>query len=178
MNLADLDRRRLMELLRSGHAIDPAALDNSEYRGTSLGLPGAVERLTWKKFKKVFYRDPATGALRGWNVRTLQNAPGEPWIARTRRGRPVTFGHFAVVAARGARVPARCDRGLLLDYGAGKNGRAHPITWLRDPLVALEAGNPNRLLGWSYLEVGSLTLPTPSFFLLERDRPLTHVAPH
>ncbi|RLB64229.1 MAG: hypothetical protein DRI90_05055, partial [Deltaproteobacteria bacterium] len=62
-----------MDLLTSGHSIDPRQLDDVEYRGISLGLPAIVEKLTWKKFKKVFHRDPATGVLRGWNVRMEQN---------------------------------------------------------------------------------------------------------
>ena len=56
-------------------------------RGTSLGLPALVEKLTWKTFQKTFYRDPRTGRLLGWNVRLEQDgldAPSRPRL-KTRR---------------------------------------------------------------------------------------------
>ena len=45
--------------------------------------------------------------------------------------------------------------------------------FLRDPMVALAPGSTERLLGWSYLDLG-FALPTPSYFLLERIGPLDH----
>lgn len=153
----------LSAILASGHAIDPAALADMQYRGISLGLPAWIERLTWKKFMKVFHRDRHTGQLRGWNVRIEQDGLDRPWRPRVRHGKPWTFGHFAVVADREA---------LLLDYGAGGNQRLDPIGLLRDPLVALEPGSADLLLGRSYLAVGPARIPTPSYFLLEREGPL------
>jgi len=159
-------RDELRALLHGGHPIAPSRLDDTVYRGISLGLPAWIERLTWKKFAKAFHRDPHTGRLRGWNVRIEQDGLDRPWRARVRDGRPWTFGHFAVVADR--------DR-LLLDYGAGGNRRRDPLGALRDPLVALRASSVELLLGWSYLAIGPARIPTPSYFLLERDGPL--VAP-
>jgi hypothetical protein len=120
--------------------------------------------MTWKKFKKVFHRDPVTKRLRGWNVRIVQDGLDAPWTPKMRGDRPVTFGHFEVVqpSERRRRIPCR---GLLLDYGL-----------LRDPLVAMVEGSTELLLGWSYLELGFTWLKTPSFFALLRDVPLTHVA--
>ena len=152
-----------------GYPIEPGRLDDTTYRGISLGLPAWIERLSWKTFAKAFHRDPRTGRLRGWNVRIEQDGLDRPWRARVRDGRPWTFGHFAVVEDRA---------NLMLDYGAGGNGRADPLGLLRDPVVALDAGSVDRLLGWSYLAIGPARIPTPSYFLLERDRPLdTPVAP-
>src|SRR5207302_10620230 len=62
----------LMRALCEGHPIDPAALDDTEYRGIALGLPRFVEWISWKTFQKTFHRDPATGALRGSHVRVEQ----------------------------------------------------------------------------------------------------------
>jgi hypothetical protein len=149
--------------LANGYPIAPSRLDDTTYRGISLGLPAWIERLSWKKFTKVFHRDPRDGRLRGWNVRIEQDGLERPWRARVRGGRPWTFGHFAVVAER--------ER-LMLDYGAGGNARLDPLGLLRDPLVALHAGSVDLLLGWSYLAVGPAKLPTPSYFLLERAEPL------
>jgi hypothetical protein len=67
-----LDRRGLAAALAAGHPIDERALDDTRYRGISLGLPRAVETLTWKTFAKTFHRDPESGKLRGWNLRLEQ----------------------------------------------------------------------------------------------------------
>ena len=171
----DLDNRALMQALESGHPIDPAALDDTEYRGVSLGLPSAIERLSWKTFKKVFHRDPETGALRGWNVRIEQtgdiHGAYEPMM---KKGERFTFGHYEVVSPEGHRMPCKSN-GLLIHYGLGKNGALDPIRRVRDPLVAVEEGSVELLLGWSYVDLGLTTVGTPSFFALTRDVPLTHV---
>lgn len=173
--LLGLSKRELVEVIRAGHPIDPRALEDAEYRGVSLGLPAFVEKLTWKTFKKVFHRDRATGLLRGWNVRMEQHGLGGPFVAKQRRGAPFTFGHFAVVDAN-RRAPRGCDQGLLLDYGAGHNAWFDPTGLLRDPIVALTAGSAEQLFGRSYVAVGKRWIGTPSFFLLERDGPLSHIA--
>ncbi len=150
-------RGELRALLEGGHPVDPAELADTVYRGISLGLPAWVERLSWKKFAKAFHRDPRTGALRGWNIRIEQDGLELPWRARTRRGRTWTFGHFAVVRER---------EHLVLDYGAG---RALAMRAVRDPLVALEVGSARVLLGRSDVALGPARLPTPSYFVLERE---------
>jgi hypothetical protein len=160
-DLVRLPRRELRALAAGARPVEPSSLDDSEWRGTSLGLPRWVERLTWKKFKKVFHRDGPT--LRGWNVRVLQNALAEPWITRVRRGRPVGFGHFVVRDAP--------TGGVLLDYGI--EGARLPMRLVRDPLLAL---GDDLLLGWSDVMVRGRAWPTPTFFALERDVALTHVA--
>ena len=166
-----MDRRDLAGLMRDGHPIDPRTLDDSQYRGVSLGLPGFVVKLTWLKFRKTFHRDPGTDALRGWNVRLEQNGLDAPNVPRTRGGRTWAFGHYEVV--RGDERVPRGGQGLLIDYGLGGNrgvsGR------IRDPLVALSHGNPRALLGWSYLDVGFARVGTPSYFLLEREGPLEEI---
>jgi len=174
-DLLAMSRRELMHELRRGHPIDPSQLDDSEYRGISLGLPRFVERLTWKKFKKVFHRDPSSGVLRGWNVRIEQDGLDRPWVPMMRDGEPRTFGHFCVVPSNG-HAPAGCEAALLLDYGSAGNGRLDPVRPLRDPVVAVHAGRCDLLLGWSYVDLGFAKVGTPSFFSLERDGPLSHVA--
>jgi hypothetical protein len=91
-------------------------------------------------------------------------------------GAPVTFGHFEVVTLTEYRVPRACGDGLMLDYGRGGNRVLDVIGLLRDPIVAVTAGDPTLLLGWSYLDLGLCRLGTPSFFLLDRERPLEHEA--
>ena len=175
-DLLDLPIRELKRHMAHGFAIDPQALHNMEYRGTSLGLPRVVERLTWKTFQKVFLHDPQTGIVRGWNVRVQQRGLGADSVPLQKNGVPITFGHYQVVPARPSESPWPYERGLLIDYGLGKNGRFDPMGWVRDPLVSLHEGDAELLLGWSYVDLGIFRIPTPSFFALERERPLGHVA--
>ena len=156
-----LDRSGLAAALARGHRIDEAALDDWQYRGISLGLPRAIEALTWKTFAKTFHRDPHTGLLRGWNVRLEQTGLDGPSLPRG------TFGHYGVSGL--GRTPRPCGPGLLIDYSAGTRG---PLSRLRDPIVAVNEGSVELLLGWSYLELGRVQLPTPSYFVLVRERRL------
>lgn len=156
--------------MRRGYPIAPGSLDDTQYRGISLGLPSWIERLTWKTFRKTFHRDPRTAVLRGWNVRLAQHGldgPSEPLL---RGGDPVTFGHYAVVEDG-----ERGGPGVLLHYGKGANALLDPVRLVRDPVVALGPGSAELLLGFTYLAVGPLRVPTPSFFALEREGPLTHI---
>ena len=145
------------------------------------GLPGWIERLSWKTFQKVFHRDPKTGALRGWNVRLKQTGlDGESVPLTNRQGEPRTFGHYHVVPLTSRPLPRRrrLERGLLIDYGLGRNGRLDPIGRLRDPIVAVNPDSAELLLGWTYADLGLARVGTPSFFTLEREGPLSHrVAP-
>lgn len=171
-----MSRKQMMHRLCNSHPIEPSALDNMEYKGVSLGLPRWVEKLTWKKFKKVFCRDPQTGVLRGWNVRIVQDGLDEPWTPMMKRGERRTFGHYQVVDPAGYKMPKPCGGGLLIHYGLGGNRRFGLLPRLRDPIVAVNPDSADLLLGWSYLDLGFVRFGTPSFFTLERDIELTHEA--
>jgi len=171
-DLLEASARELREAFRTGYAFDASALDDTEYKGVSLNMPRFVEKLTWKKFKKVFHRDPETGHLRGWNVRLEQNALEAPCVAKTRRGAPFTFGHFRVVEAGGRKMPVPGKPPLVLDYALGENSALDFMRFVRDPIVALNPDDPRLLLGCMYVELGPLRIPTPSFFTLEWERAL------
>lgn len=171
-----MSRRQLMRALCEGHPIDPAALDDSMYKGVSLGLPGFIDKLAWKTFEKVFLRDRETGVLRGWNVRVEQRGVDAACVPQLKDGKPLAFGHYEVVPARGRRLPKPCDQGLLIDYSLGGRRRLSFGARLRDPIVAVNAGSEELLLGWSYLDFGFVRIGTPSFFTLERIGPLDHRA--
>lgn len=174
----DMRRADLIAVMREGHPVDPAALDDTEYRGIALGLPGWVERLAWKTFKKVFHRDPATGHLRGWNIRLVQDGLDGRWEPMTKHNEPKTFGHYRVVPLDGYRPPKPVGGGLMLDYALGGNPALDFTRCIRDPIVAVEEGRDDLLLGWTYLRLVGLPISTPSYFILERGGPLTHrVAP-
>lgn len=148
----ELSARELANAFAAGRPVELDEVAGWIYRGTSLGLPRWIEKLSWIKFAKAFHRDG--DIVRGWNLRIEQDALDRPWRPQLRRGRAVTFGPFVAV---------RDERGTVLDYGLGGGG----LRVLRDPLVALD-DRGDVLLGRSLLQLG-VTVPTPSYFLLERD---------
>jgi hypothetical protein len=166
-----------MDRIVRGHAIDVDQIADWEYRGISLGLPAFVDRLAWKTFLKIFHRDPARGVIRGWNMRLEQTGFEGPIKPMTKGGEPITFGHYRVESLDLYVIPHQVRRGLMLDYGRGGNHGFDPTRFLRDPVVALTQGSVDCLLGWSYVDVAGLRMGTPSFFLLERLRPLERVVP-
>lgn len=162
-----LDAAGLRAAMQQGHPVQPADLVDFEYLGVSLGLPSLIEKLSWKTFVKVFVRGADPGQFRGWNMRLKQTGLDGPVEPMTRAGLPLCFGPFAVLAHGGLDAPRPCAPGVLLDYGAGSRG-LDPARSLRDPLVALNPGDPTLLLGWSYVALGGLSLSTPSYFVLSR----------
>ena len=170
----------LRRLLAEGHPIDPRALEGWSYRGVSLGLPHVIEKLSWKTFQKAFWRNPQDGRLLGWNVRLEQegaDAPSRP--KRDRHGDPLTTWFYEVLSPAEAKLPRSWprgfDRGLVIDYGRANNPILDTVRLVKDPLVALEPGNSDLLLGVSAVALPGLCLKTPSWFLLEREAPVTHV---
>jgi hypothetical protein len=174
--LLAFDRDQLREVMNRGHAVDAGAIEGMAYQGVSLGLPRLFEELSWKKFQKAFHRDPSTGALRGWNVRLEQNGLDEPCVPKMKGDAPFTFGHFEVIPVEETPAGLRDGfRGSMIDYGRGENG-ADITSVLRDPLVAVNEGDPSLLLGYSIVKLGPAKIPTPTYFLLERPEPVTNVA--
>jgi hypothetical protein len=163
--------RALRDAVAAGHPVDPRALAGWAYRGTSLGLPEAIARLTWKTFQKTFYRDPETGRLLGYNVRLEQDGIDAPSRPRTRHGRPVTEWYYEVIPPEGVPAPPGFDRGLIIDYSRGPNPPG-VVRLVKDPLVALAPGDADELLGVSYLVIGGRCVETPTYFTLERDHRL------
>lgn len=156
--------RALRDVLRAGHAVDGSWLDDAEYRGVSLGLPAWMEALSWKTFAKCFHHG------RGWNVRIEQEGFDARPRAKLRRGLPRTFWYYRAAQARVTLPGGEPFEGALIDYDVPENGWT-TTRFVRDPLVALEPGNPERLLGWSYVALfGGIS--TPSYFLLERVGPV------
>ncbi len=160
--LLQASRRELKQRLAAGHRVDPSAIEGWVYRGTSLGLPRLVERLTWKTFQKAFWRDPLTGRLMGWNVRLEQDGLDAPSRPKLRGGAPVTTWFYEVLE-----TPA----GLVIDYARGPNPPLDLTRLVTDPLVSLEPGCADLLLGVSRLG----PFDTPTWFMLERERRVDHV---
>jgi hypothetical protein len=173
-DLRSASTRELRDAIVHGHPIDPRDLEGWAYRGTSLGLPSAIERLTWKTFQKTFYRDPASGRLFGWNVRLEQDGIDAPSRPKVRGGRPVTEAHYEVVETAGVPMPPGFDRGLVIDYGRALDPTG-ALRFVKDPLVALEPGKADALIGVSYVVIAGRCFETPTYFTLEREQPIAYV---
>lgn len=176
-HLLQASRSELRELITRGHPVDPAQLEGWAFRGVALGLPDFVAKLSWKTFQKTFHRDAHTGRLLGWNVRVHQDGVDAPSRPLEKKGRPWTTWHYEVVSPAGVRTPPGFDRGLLIDYGRGNNPALETVRFMKDPLVALEAGNTDLLLGVTWVSLGRVQLETPTYFLLEREHRISHVPP-
>ena len=169
--LHKMGRRELTQVMRDGHAIQQNTLTDSVYRGTSLGLGGLIESLTWKTFAKTFHRDPESGVLRGWNVRCHEDP--ELRYRTQGDGEPHTFGHYEVRP----HTPGGLGTGLILDYAAPGNFILDPTRWLQDPVVAVHTGDSALLLGCMLLCVGPIRMRLPGFFTLQLVGPLDHIVP-
>ena len=149
-------RAELAERFASGQPFAADRLSGYVYRGLSLGLGRLIERLSWVQFAKAF--TAARPGIVGWNIRCEQTGPDQPWKPRMRRGRPHTFGHFAVVDD---------DKGVELDYRDSALLKA-----VRDPLVSLSGPQAVLVLGRTELAGFGRRLVTPSYFVLERCAPV------
>lgn len=160
MKASDLWSRSVADLRRTMADLPPvraAEVAGFAYRGVALGLPRFVERLTWKTFMKAFVADG--GEVRGFNVRLHQDPLDEPRVRPREKGAGLEhFGHFLVRDAAGE---------IVLDYGVFAK-RLDPMRALRDPVRALNPGDPTTLLGMSWLDVFGRRVDTPSWFTLER----------
>lgn len=174
-DLLQMDGRALHEIIDRGHPLDPAAIAGHQYQGVDLSLPPIVNRLLWKTFRKCFLADPDTGVVRGWNVRMEQHGVDGPAIPmRTRDGQPRTFAHYELRSAAGLRFPRGWRGGHYLDYGVPGNPFGENLGYT--PLVAVNEGEMDLLLGWEVFKLGSVFLPLPDYWLLRREGPLEHIA--
>lgn len=172
--LLAMNGKQLHEIVARGAPLDLDALANSRYTGIDLSMPALFHKLFWRTFRKTFYRDPTSGRLRGWNVMVEQTGwqtPPEP--RRDSRGQQRTFGHYEVKPAAGQRFPRNWQGGHYLDYAAAGNLFLDwPARTGYCPLVAVNPGDMDLLLGWEIFRFGSLNVPLPDYWLLQREGPL------
>ncbi len=173
-DLLQMSRAELHAIIDQGHPVDPDAVADTSYTGVDLSMPALFHKLAWRSFRKTFHRDPATGVVRGWNVRVAQvgwDTPPPP--LRDRQGRPRSFGHYELRPAAGLRFPRGWQGGSYLDYGvAGNSALDFPANSGFCPLVAVNPGDASLLLGWEVFKVAGLLLPLPDYWLLRREGPL------
>src|SRR5262245_23230808 len=169
-----MESRDLFAIVARGEPLELDAIADTAYTGIDLSMPPLFHRLFWKSFRKTFHRDPQSGALRGWNVKVEQTGwdrPPEP--RRDGKGRPLTFGHYEVRSAEGQRFPRGWKGGHYLDYRvAGNKLFDFPARAGHCPLVSVNAGSSELLLGWEVFNFGGLLVPLADFWVLKREGPL------
>mgnify|MGYP007011832116 CR=1 FL=1 len=172
--LLTLSNRDLYAIVEQANPLDLDAIADTTYTGIDLSMPAWFHRLMWKSFRKTFHRDPVTGRIRGWNVKVEQvgwATPPPP--RRDRQGRPLTFGHYEVRSAEGLRFPRGWKGPHYIDYRfAGNRALDFPANAGYCPLVSVNAGSSELLLGWEIFNVAGLQVPLNDFWVLVREGPL------
>jgi hypothetical protein len=176
-SLMAMDAAQLHAVLCAGHPLEPETLAGRQYLGVDLSLPSWARKLLWHTFRKTFVRDEVTGEVRGFNVRMQQHGVDGPRIPmKNRRGQPITFGHYRVRSAEGMRFP-RWSGAHYLDYGCAGNTFFDLARLGCTPLVAVNAGSQDLLLGWEVFRIAGVLLPLPLYWALRYEGPLEHDVP-
>lgn len=174
-DLMAMDARALHEVLLRGHRIDEDAIAERQFLGVDLSLPGWARKVLWHTFRKTFTRDERDGSLRGWNVRMEQRGVEGPQVPMTDRGgAPITFGHYHLRNTENVRFPKGYKGAQYLHYGDAGNRFADLARLGRTPLVAVNAGSSELLLGWEVFKVAGVMLPLPLYWALRMQGPLEH----
>lgn len=161
----------LFAVVQRGHAVEADAVADTTYTGIDLSMPPWFHRLMWKSFRKTFHRDPVSGRIRGWNVKVEQtgwDTPPAPKLGAG--GRPITFGHYELRSAAGLRFPRGWNGATYIDYRvAGNRAWDFPANAGYCPLVSVNPGSAELLLGWEVFNVGGVPIPINDFWVLKRE---------
>lgn len=177
-DLMAMNSKQLFAVMQQGHPLDTQAMADTQYLGVDLSLPGFMRKILWHTFRKAFHQDPDTGVLRGWNVKMAQNGiDGEQQPLADRKGRPKTFGHYHVKSAEGVRFPKGWQGPHFLDYTQAGNTFFDMARLGFTPLIAVNQGSSELLLGWEVFKLGPLFLPFPLYWALRLHGPLELVIP-
>lgn len=173
-DVLSMSQEDIFGIVRAAAPLDPDAVADTSYTGIDLSMPEVFHKLFWKIFRKTFHRDPVSGALRGWNVKVLQTGwENPPEAKRDRAGRPLTFGHYELRSARGLSFPRGWKGEHYLDYReAGNTFADFPARAGYCPLVAVNPGSSDLLLGWEVFKLGPVFVPLGDYWLLTREGPL------
>lgn len=176
-DLLRMNGDELFGIMQRAHPLDVDAIADTSYTGVDLSMPAWFHKLMWKSFRKTFYKDPVSGRLRGWNVKVEQTGwDRAPRPKRDFLGRPLTFGHYEVRSARGLPFPRGWKGEHFLDYRDAGNLRLDfPANAGYCPLVAVNAGSSDLLLGWEVFNVAGISIPLQDFWALKREGPLLPV---
>jgi hypothetical protein len=174
-DLMAMSSAELHAVLTRGHALDPDALAGRQFLGVDLSLPGFARKLLWHTFRKTFHRDEEHGDVRGWNVRLEQRGVDAEQVPMTdRAGRPRTFGHYRVRVEE-RQFPRGTTAPSYLNYGIAGNTWGDLARLGVTPLVAVNPGRQDLLLGWEVFKVWPGQLALPLYWALRLEGPLDEV---
>lgn len=177
-DLMAMNAKELHAVMLRGHPIDEGAIVGRQFLGVDLSLPGWARRILWHTFRKTFTRDTPDDEVRGWNVRMEQRGVDGPQVPLTdRHQRPITFGHYRLRSAEGMNFPQGYRGAQFLHYGEAGNPFMDLARLGRTPLVAVNPGRSDLLLGWEIFALGPGYLPLPLYWALRDDGPLDTVIP-
>lgn len=166
-DLVSMSNEERFAVVLRGEPLDLSALEDTSYTGIDLSMPALFHRFFWKTFRKTFHRDPRTGKLRGWNVKVEQTGwERPPAPKRDVRGRPITFGHYEVCSAEGHPFPRGWKGGHYLDYRYAGNLITDPARLGYCPLVSVNPGSNELLLGWEVFNLGGKLVPLNDYWVL------------
>lgn len=177
-DLMAMDAEALHEVLLRGHPLDPEKLAGKAYLGVDLSLPDLARKILWHTFRKTFVKDEVTGEVRGWNVRMEQHGVNGARIPmRNRKGKAITFGHYIVRTRDGIEFPQNYRGTHYLDYGTVGNPFLDLARLGFTPLVAVNAGSQDLLLGWEVFRIAGKFAPMPLYWALRVEGPVDEIVP-
>jgi len=175
--MLQMNPKDVAEVFKNGHPIKTEELHNTQYLGVDLSLPKWVNKILWKTFRKTFYRDPVTGVLRGWNVKLEQTGYDFPTVAKKNsKGEELAFGYYHLLPALGKKFPKGWQGTDYLDYGVAGNSTFDMAKLGYCPLVAVNEGSTDLLLGWEVFKIGNLFIPLNDYWLLKKEGELKVVS--
>jgi hypothetical protein len=177
-DLMAMDGKALHEVLLRGHPLEPEKIAGKAFLGVDLSLPDIARKILWHTFRKTFTLDETTGDVRGWNVRMEQHGVNGARIPmRNRRGKAITFGHYIVRKTDGIEFPQNYRGAHYLDYGTVGNPFLDLARLGFTPLVAVNEGSQDLLLGWEVFRVAGKFVPMPLYWALRIEGPLDEIVP-
>ena len=168
--MLNMNKQQVAEVFRNGHPVNTAELNSVQYLGVDLGMPEWFHRLAWKTFRKTFYKDPKTGVIRGWNVKLEQTGYDFPTTAKkNNKGEELSFGHYHLLPANGKKFPHGWQGTHYLDYGVAGNSSFDMARLGYCPIVAVNEGSTDLLLGWEVFKIGNLFIPLNDYWVLRKE---------
>lgn len=174
-DLLTLTGKQLHAIMDRSLPIDVDALVGKQFLGTDLSMPKIGQKLLWQTFRKTFVRDPEHGDIRGWNVRMEQRGfHGAQVPLRRKDGTPKSFAHYRVRSAEGIAWPRGWKGQHFLDYSIAGNNLVEGLGYT--PIVAVNEGSSDLLLGWEIFKVGGKLLAPSMYWAIRADGPVEDVA--
>ena len=168
--ILEMNKKEVAQVFRDGHPIKLEEIENTKYLGIDLSMPNWFHKYFWKTFRKTFYRDPETNVFRGWNVKLEQTGwEGNSIPKRNKKGEELSFGHYHLCDAKGKKFPKGWQGQDYLDYTIAGNNFFDPGKLGYCPLVAVNEGSTELLMGWEVFKITGIFLPLPDYWLLKKD---------